>query len=91
MPVEGVALLLTLQLLVFLCSVCNVVSTCAEMPTPHLRSKTRRFTKLRLRQFTKSGEYHYVVKVSGNEGMTAQWQHMQRQFHISPPPRLKLC
>lgn len=27
-PVEGVALLLTLQLLVFLCAVCNVVSVC---------------------------------------------------------------
>jgi hypothetical protein len=25
------------------------------------------FTKLRLRQFNKSGEYHYVVKVSGSE------------------------
>jgi hypothetical protein len=34
----------------------------------------------------KSGEYHYVVKVSGSEGMTAQWQHMQRQFHLPFPP-----
>lgn len=29
-PVEGVALLLTLQLLVFLCAVCNVVSVCCS-------------------------------------------------------------
>jgi hypothetical protein len=47
---------------------------------------TRRLTKLRLRPFNKSGEYHYVMKVSGSEGMTAQWQHMQRQFHLPFPP-----
>jgi hypothetical protein len=46
---------------------------------------TRRFSKVRLRQFTKSGQYHYVVKVSGSEGVTAQW-HMQRQFHLPLPP-----
>jgi hypothetical protein len=46
---------------------------------------TRRSTKLRLRQFTKSGQYHYVVKVSDSEGVTAQWQHMQRQFHLPFP------
>jgi hypothetical protein len=31
---------------------------------------------------TTFGQYHSVVKVSSNEGMTAQWQHTQRQFHL---------
>jgi hypothetical protein len=31
------------------------------------------------------------IKVSGSEGMTGQWQHMQRQFHLPFPPLKKNC
>jgi hypothetical protein len=73
--------------------VCMVVAGNAPVLLKHAAWSTvaavslaRRFTKLR--QFNKSGEYHYVVKESGSEGMTAQWQHMQRQFHLPFPPFL---
>jgi hypothetical protein len=40
----------------------------------------------RLRQSIRFGEYRHAVKVSRDEGMTALWQHMQRQFHIPLQP-----
>jgi hypothetical protein len=34
------------------------------------------------RWIIRCGEYVSDVKISTHEGMTAQWQHMQRQFHL---------
>jgi hypothetical protein len=51
-------------------------------PTQHVELLTS------ARWIIRCGEYISDVKVSTHEGMTAQWQHMQRQFHLTNPTYL---